>query len=121
LDEERDLLQNDSDKGWVLIDFPSSFAQAKLLEEALTGYKPTLELDNIQRDIEMEEAHLLVQPHAKEAPPKCMIASGLDAIIWFDLESSEVQRRADGRRVDGYADPATRQIYNVTTSTPPVD
>ena len=46
--------------GWILVDFPCSYAQAKLLEEALSGYKPTPELDAIQRDIEMEEAFLLV-------------------------------------------------------------
>jgi len=73
LEVEKDSLQNDADKGWVLLDFPSSYAQAKLLEEALTGYKPQQELDSIQRDIEMEDAFLLVQPNAKEAPPKCMI------------------------------------------------
>ena len=41
LEVEREALQNtDEEKGWVLLDFPSSYAQAKLLEEALTGYKP---------------------------------------------------------------------------------
>lgn len=29
--------------GWVLVDFPSNFAQAKLLETSLSGYMPTLE------------------------------------------------------------------------------
>ena len=42
LEVEREALQNtDEEKGWVLLDFPSSYAQAKLLEEALTGYKPS--------------------------------------------------------------------------------
>lgn len=41
LEVEKEALQNSNeDKGWVLLDFPSSYAQAKLLEEALTGYKP---------------------------------------------------------------------------------
>jgi adenylate kinase family enzyme len=26
--------------GWILVDFPSTFAQAKLLETALSGYVP---------------------------------------------------------------------------------
>ena len=47
-------------QGWVLVDFPCSYAQAKLLEEALSGYKPTSELDPIKRDNELEEALLLV-------------------------------------------------------------
>ena len=69
----------------------------------------------------MEEAQLLVEPHAKEAPPKCMIPSGLDAILWFNCEQDEVQRRADGRRVDRDDVPETRKIYNVTTILPPMD
>ena len=41
LEVERESLQSpNEEKGWVLLDFPSSYAQAKLLEEALTGYKP---------------------------------------------------------------------------------
>ena len=46
--------------GWVLVDFPCSYAQAKLLEEAMSGFKPTAELDPITRDDQMEEAFLLV-------------------------------------------------------------
>ena len=50
--------------------------------------------------MEMEEAFLLVQPSGKEEPPKTLIKSGLDAVIWFDCPLKECQRRADGRRVD---------------------
>lgn len=46
--------------GWVLIDFPSSYAQAKLLEEALSGYKPHQELESTEREKETKEALLLV-------------------------------------------------------------
>jgi hypothetical protein len=35
-----DKLQEPEKNGWVLVDFPSNFAQAKLLETALTGYVP---------------------------------------------------------------------------------
>lgn len=50
-----------------------------------------------------------------------MISSGLDAIIWFNVEQDEVQRRADGRKVDAEADPARRTVYNVTTLLPPTN
>lgn len=46
--------------GWVLVDFPCNYAQAKLLEEAMSGFKPTAEMEATQRDNEMEEAFLLV-------------------------------------------------------------
>lgn len=40
LKDERDNMETESQSGWVLVDFPTSYAQAKLLEEALSGYKP---------------------------------------------------------------------------------
>ena len=105
-------------KGWVLVDFPCSYAQAKLLEESLSGYKPNPELDPIKRDEELQEALLLVQPTSKEAPPKTMIKSGIDAVIWFNLPADECQRRADGRRIDGQNSDV---IYHVTDVAPPTD
>jgi len=29
-----------------------------------------------------------------------LIKSGLDAVVWFNSSTREVQRRADGRRID---------------------
>jgi adenylate kinase family enzyme len=46
--------------GWVLVDFPCSYTQAKLLEEALSGYKPHEELKPTDREIETDDALLLV-------------------------------------------------------------
>jgi len=36
----------------------------------------------------------------KEEPPKTLISSGLDAVLWFDLSRDECIRRAIGRRFD---------------------
>lgn len=47
LREEMEVLQTAEAIGWILVDFPCSYAQAKLLEESLSGYKPTDELDKI--------------------------------------------------------------------------
>ena len=41
LTEELEDLQKTDANGWVLVDFPCSYAQAKLLEQAMSGYKPT--------------------------------------------------------------------------------
>lgn len=60
LNEEMEGLQTTEALGWVLVDFPCNYAQAKLLEEAMSGFKPTAEMDPITRDTEMEEAFLLV-------------------------------------------------------------
>ena len=50
LNEELDALATTEAMGWVLVDFPCNYAQAKLLEEAMSGFKPTAELDPITRD-----------------------------------------------------------------------
>jgi len=122
LQEELQDLQVTEPIGWVLVDFPASYAQAKLLEEALSGYKPTPELDPIQRNIEMEDAFLLVQPTAKEPPQKSLIRSGLDAVIWFDCPLKECQRRADGRRIDcDELGKSTQTFYHVNDAKPPSD
>lgn len=52
--------------GWILLDFPSTFAQAKLLETALSGYVPSQEMDSIPREKNLSDAFLLVQPTGKE-------------------------------------------------------
>ena len=100
LNEELEVLKCTDAMGWVLVDFPCNYAQAKLLEEAMSGFKASAELDPISRYQEMEEAFQIVQPTAKEAPPKLLIRSGLDAVVWFKCPLRECQRRADGRRID---------------------
>jgi adenylate kinase family enzyme len=86
--------------GWVLVDFPSSYAQAKLLEEALSGYRPQEELEATDREKETKDALLLVQPHAESDMAKTLNHSGLDAVIWLDMPPKEALRRSDGRRYD---------------------
>ena len=86
----------------------------------MSGYKPSQELEPIQRDTEMEEAFLLVQPTAKEAPPKMLIRSGLDAVIWFKCPLEECQRRAEGRRLDVEEMGKSQQtFYHVNDVVPP--
>jgi hypothetical protein len=84
--------------GWVLVDFPCSYAQAKLLEEALSGYRPHEELEPTDREKETKDALLLVQPTPESGMAKTLIPSGLDAVIWLDCPAMECLRRSDGRR-----------------------
>jgi hypothetical protein len=86
--------------GWVLVDFPCSYAQAKLLEEALSGYRPQEELEPTEREKETKDALLLVQPHAESDMAKTLNHSGLDSVIWLDMPPKEALRRSDGRRYD---------------------
>jgi hypothetical protein len=74
--------------------------QAKLLEKALSGYEPEEDLELTERQKQLNDALLFVQPNPKPVPPQTLIMSGLDAVIWFDCNIKESLRRADGRRFD---------------------
>jgi len=102
--------------GWVLVDFPSSYAQAKLLEEALSGYRPHEELEPTEREKEIKDALLLVQPTPESDMAKTLIPSGLDAVIWLDCPPQECLRRSDGRRFDSQD---ANQRYHVFDMKPP--
>jgi hypothetical protein len=52
---------------------------------------------------------LLVQPNAKEKPAILLLKSGLDSLVWFDVERDECIRRALGRRYDQVND----NIYHI--------
>lgn len=72
-----------------------------LLEKALSGYNIPEDLEPTSREEQSKEAQLLTTPTARPVPPKTLIPSGMDAVIWFEAERPECLRRALGRRVDG--------------------
>jgi len=115
--EEMEQMDSLPTNGWILVDFPCSYAQAKLLEEALSGYKPHEELEPTDRENETKDALLLVEPHAVPESDKTLIQSGLDAVIWFDISTEECLRRSDGMRFDS-ADPASHfHVFDMKPST----
>lgn len=111
-------MENMPTDGWVLVDFPCSYAQAKLLEEALSGYRPHEELESTDREKETKDALLLVQPTPESDIVKSLNFSGLDSVIWLDMPPKEALRRSDGRRYDSQ-DPNMR--YHVFDMQPPSD
>lgn len=114
--QRHESMQKLNNNGWIIIDFPNNYAQSKLLEEALSGYKPAEELEPTMRESETLSAGLLVKPNPKPEPPKTLIPSGLDLVLWFDCPIAECLRRADGRRFD--AD-TPDMCYHVEDKVPP--
>lgn len=79
------------DQGWVLDGFPMTLNQAKLLEEALTGYDRNLiELEEKKKQI----STLAVDPTAsKEVPPP---PSAFDFVMLLDIsDNSSLDRMND--------------------------
>jgi hypothetical protein len=113
IEKENEIPRN----GWILVDFPATYAQAKLLETALSGYVTPTEQEPIDREQYTKDAFLLVQPTEKEQPPKVLIKSGLDGVVWFDLSREQCMNRAIGRLFD----PETGKVYHIDDVKPPTD
>ncbi|XP_045141275.1 sperm flagellar protein 2 [Echinops telfairi] len=76
------------DQGWILDGFPMTANQAKLLEEALTGYnKEQLELDAKRAQI----STLVVDPTVSKEVP--VIPSALDFAILLDISDTSTLKR----------------------------
>jgi adenylate kinase family enzyme len=58
-----------------------------------------------------------VKPTEKLLPPKTLIPSGIDAVIWFDCDKQECLRRALGRRIDGI----NNVIYHIQDNPPSIE
>lgn len=116
-EEEIRQIKTIPNNGWILVDFPTNFGQAMLLEKALSGYQMPADLEQTQRELEAQEAKLLVKPTEKPQPPKTLTSSGMDAVIWFDCPREECLRRALGRRIDSQ----NNMIYHIQDNPPSIE
>lgn len=90
------------------------------MEQAISGYRPDVELELTKREQEIRDMLLLVKPHEKAAPPKRLLPSGIDCVLWFECPVEECLRRADGRRVVPQNEPIDK-IYHVEDVPPPIN
>ena len=58
-----------------------------------------------------------MKPTEKPEPPKTLIPSGIDAVIWFDCSRDECLRRALGRRIDSQSN----IIYHIQDNPPSIE
>ena len=101
-------------KGFILLDFPNNFSQAKILENKLSGfvneiYKPKNEI-NLKKDnfSIIQDKNFLPQKN------NLLFQGGLDLCIYLEGNSKEFLRRSKNRKID----PTTGIIYHMEDNSP---
>lgn len=89
----------EASKGFVIVNFPNTYNQAKLLEKKISSYVPESEKPLTQTTLLKESYGMILDKSEKILPPKKLIQGGLDFIFWLEVPPSECIRRAVGRRV----------------------
>jgi len=65
-------------QGFILMDFPNSYNQAKLLEQAFTSFITDDQKESHISHLKLQELKRLVKPSPKDIKPKELCKSGLD-------------------------------------------
>ena len=103
-------------RGYIIMDFPSTLPQAKLLEQSLSGFLPSDERAEDEGYAKKQIAWKVAPPAYKDAPPVPLVPSGLDHIFYFDIDPKECLRRSFGRRMNN----DTGVVYHVEDHQPPL-
>ena len=120
LKEELEQIRNFKLKGWILLDFPKSLTQIKLLEQALTGYESKTDLPKDEGQVLLEAWSKVTTPG--QISPEVIVgetraaSSGIDGVVILETPVSECERRAKNRKID----PTTQTVYHMEDN-PPAD
>ena len=82
--------------GYVLLDFPNSYDQAKLLEGFMTKFLPRDKIPKTQAQIEKEFLLKLVKPTPKVQEPQKLRSSGFDKVLYLEASNDSCLNRAFG-------------------------
>ena len=107
-------------KGLILIDFPHTYEQAKLLESDLTKFATNDEEGKREKNIleeKLKEAEKIVKPLPVILTKRKLIRNGMDLVIHVKTDKIECLRRALGRRIDH----GTKVNYHLDNAIPPTD
>ena len=98
LNEELMRINLEASKGFVIVNFPNTLNQAKILEKKISSYIEENEKIPTASLKLKENFALILDKSKKYKPPTKMIQGGLDYIFLFDISPQECIRRAFGRR-----------------------
>lgn len=114
---ELNKISIESNKGFILVDFPNNFSQAKILEQKLSGYifeltKPKSEIEKLKDNYTQ-----ILDKTCKPPKKRNLIECGLDVCIYLEGNSDECLRRSQDRKID----PTTGLIYHLEDNPPNQD
>jgi hypothetical protein len=112
---ELSKLSAESNKGFIILDFPKNFKQAMVLENKLTGYIQEIDKPLTNYQVLRESFGILLERIARPASMKTLKLGGLSLMIHLDVPNKECLRRAAHRKLD----PQTGIIYHMEDNPPP--
>jgi hypothetical protein len=108
--------------GWILIGFPQSLSQAKLLEQRLTGFHSGVDQEKTEDQQWSETWSKLVTPAGAELSISDVSAhpSGFENWLFIDADSSTCTSRLAGRKVDPTSNIVYHPWWNPTPEDPKI-
>ena len=121
LNDELMKISLEASKGFVVVNFPNTYNQAKLLENILSGYIPKNESRQLKSN-KMKNIFSIVLDKSEEIlPPNKLILGGFDFIFYINVPGNECIRRAVGRRLFYDAKNKEKTIYHLEDKLPLTD
>jgi len=121
LNDELMKISLEASKGFVIVNFPNTYNQAKSLENILSGYIPKSESRPL-KSLRMKNLFSIVLDQSEEIlPPNKLILGGFDFIFYINVPSNECTRRAVGRRLFYDAKNKENIIYHLEDKLPPTN
>jgi len=116
LNEELAKISLDATKGFVIVNFPNTYNQAKLLEKKISNYVPEIERGKTE-SYSLKESYSVVLDKSEKILPKIkLLNSGVDFIFYLNSSVIECIRRALGRRIN----PQTGDVFHMDDNLPQI-
>ena len=89
----------EASKGFVVVNYPKTYNQAKLLESKLSGYISETESPELKSSKLKEVFNIVLDKSEKINPPFQLLKGGFDFIFYLNVPGNECIRRAVGRLI----------------------
>lgn len=116
LNEELAKISLEATKGFIVVNFPNTYNQAKLFEKRISDYIPDIEKGKTEALVLKDSYALVLDKSDKILPKQKLISSSIDFIFYLKVSAMECIRRAVGRRLN----PVDSQVYHLDDNLPAI-